>query len=215
MRSSPPSRSCLSRRSKNWPKSCPIRTDRPMLFFVYTGANFSSRLPLLQPKWKPHPNLLTPYSTISVTGTPGDMPARNVYTPSESERKCPGTLENKQKTARPALRDQEAAGSNPVTPMRKPAKSLRFGGLLIFAFSGLTTCRTIDRSTFGETIFLFCSVPEFRGAGGRRRRGFSLSSAGENLPVLSNPCPCYKIRGNSLFASFVFQHGRRSHFRYT
>ena len=111
------------------------------------------------------------------------MSAKDVYRPSESEPKCPEILVNKQKMTSQALRDQEAAGSNPVTPMRKTAKTLSFGGLLIFAFSGLTTCRTIDRSTFGETIFLFCSVPEFRGAGGRRRRGFSLSSAGENLPA--------------------------------
>ena len=152
-------------------------------FFVYTGAVFSSRLPPLLPKWKPHPDLLTPYSTISATGTPGVMSAKDVYRPSDSEPKCPETLVNKQKKTCPALRDQEAAGSNPVTPMRKPAKSLRFGGFSFFAFGGLTTCRTIDRSTFGETIFLFCSVPEFRGAGGRRRRGFSLSSAGEILPA--------------------------------
>ena len=89
------------------------------------------------------------------------MPARNVYTPSESELKCPETLVNKQKTARLALRDQEAAGSNPVTPMGKTAKTLSFGGLLIFAFSGLTTGSTIDRSTFGETVFLFCSALGF------------------------------------------------------
>ena len=46
------------------------------------------------------------------------MTAGNVYKPSESEPKCPETLVNKQKTARPGLRDQEAAGSNPVTPMK-------------------------------------------------------------------------------------------------
>ena len=110
-------------------------SPRPNLFFVYTGANFSSRLPLLQPKWKPHPNLLTPYSTISATVVPGDMPARNVYTPSESEPKCPETLVNQRKTAPMALRNQEAAGSNPVTPMlQKPLKSLRFQGFLFFAF---------------------------------------------------------------------------------
>ena len=45
--------------------------------------------------------------TISATGTPGDMTARNVYSPSESGPKCPETLVNKQKTARPALRDQD------------------------------------------------------------------------------------------------------------
>ena len=109
-------------------------SPRPNLFFVYTGANFSSHPLFLRSDWKPHPNLLTPYSTISVTGTPGVMPARNVYSPSESGLKCPETLVNKQKTARPGLRDQEAAGSNPVTPMRKTAKTLSFGGLLIFAF---------------------------------------------------------------------------------
>jgi len=54
-----------------------------------------------------------------------------------------------------ALRDQEAAGSNPVTPMRKTAKSLRFGGLLIFAFWGLTTWSTIDRRDFGIRFFWF------------------------------------------------------------
>ena len=86
------------------------------------------------------------------------MSAKDVYRPSESELKCPETLVNKQKTARPALRDQEAAGSNPVTPMRKTAKTLSFGGLLIIAFSGLTTGSTIDRPAFGETVFLFCSV---------------------------------------------------------
>ena len=57
-----------------------------------------------------------------------------------------------------ALRDQEAAGSNPVTPMRKPAKSLRFGGFSFFAFSGLTTGFTIDRAEVGETVFLVCSA---------------------------------------------------------
>ena len=101
----------------------------------------------------------------------------------ESGQESHKTLVNQRKTAPMALRDQEAAGSNPVTPMRKTAKSLRFGGLLIFRFSGLTTGGTIDRSTFGETVFLFCSVPEFRGPGGRRRRGFSMSSAGEILPA--------------------------------
>lgn len=45
--------------------------------------------------------------TISVTGTPGDMTTRNVYSPSESELKCPETLENKQKTTFPSLRDQD------------------------------------------------------------------------------------------------------------
>jgi len=64
-------------------------------FFVYTGANFSSHHCESGYFWKPHPNLLTPYSTISATGVPGDMPARNVYSPSESELKCPETLENK------------------------------------------------------------------------------------------------------------------------
>ena len=53
------------------------------------------------------------------------------------------------------VRDQEAAGSNPVTPMRKTAKSLRFGGLLIFAFSGLTTGSTINRQDFGIRFFWF------------------------------------------------------------
>ena len=96
----------------------------------------ASRLPPFRQKWKPHPNLLTPYSTISATGTPRDMPARNVYTPSKSEPKCPETLVNKQKTTSQALRDQEAAGSNPVTPMlQKPLKSLRFQG---FSFSPIT-----------------------------------------------------------------------------
>ena len=106
------------------------------------------------------PKTPDPCATISTTGAPGDSTARNVYKPSESERKCPKTLVNKQKTTSLALRDQEAAGSNPVTPMRKTAKTLGFSGLLIFGFSGLTTGRTIDRSTFGETVFLFCSAPD-------------------------------------------------------
>ena len=59
------------------------------------------------------------------------------------------------------VRDQEAAGSNPVTPMRKPANSLRFGGFSFFAFSGLTTGRTIDRAGVGETVFLVCSGLDF------------------------------------------------------
>ena len=109
------------------------------LFFVYTGANFSSHPLFLRSDWKLHPNLLTPYSTISATVVPGDMPARNVYTPSESEPKCPETLVNKQKMTSQALRDQEAAGSNPVTPMlQKPLKSLRFRGFSLF--SVLETC---------------------------------------------------------------------------
>ena len=124
-------------------------------FFVYTGAVFSSRLPPLLPKWKPHPDLLTPYSTISATGTPGVMSAKDVYRPSDSEPKCPETLVNKQKKTCPALRDQEAAGSNPVTPMRKTAKTLSFGGLLIFAFWRLTTGDTIDRRDFGIRFFWF------------------------------------------------------------
>ena len=82
-----------------------------------------------------------------------------------------------------ALRDQEAAGSNPVTPMRKTAKTLSFGGLLIFAFSGLTTERTIDRAEVGETVFLVCSALVFYVEDGIGAafvlRGFSLSSARE------------------------------------
>ena len=54
-----------------------------------------------------------------------------------------------------ALRDQEAAGSNPVTPMRKPAKSLTFGGFSFCAFGGLTTGHTIDRRNFGIRFFWF------------------------------------------------------------
>ena len=145
--------------------------------------------PSLRRKWQPHPKRLTTCVTISGTVAPGDMTARNVYKPSESEPKCPETLVNKQKTTSPGLRDQEAAGSNPVTPMRKPSKSLRFGGFSFFAFSGLTTGFTIDRAGFGETVFLVCSAPDFlrggRGGGAEAlRHGFSLSSAGENLPIV-------------------------------
>ena len=89
----------------------------------------------------------------------------------ESGRESLKTLVNKQKMASMALRDQEAAGSNPVTPMRKTAKSLRFGGLLFFAFSGLTTGRIIDRPAFGETVFLFCSALFIRGFGGKEGTG--------------------------------------------
>ena len=128
----------------------------PTLFFVYTGANFSSRLPPLLQKWKLHPNLLTPYSTISATGTPVVMSAKDVYRPSESELKCPETLVNKQKTARPALRDQEAAGSNPVTPMlRKPLRSLRFQGFLFFRVPRLCVRKPNKNPTRPENRRLF------------------------------------------------------------
>ena len=109
------------------------------------------------------------------------MPARNVYTPSDSDPKCPETLVNKQKTARLALRDQEAAGSNPVTPMRKTAKSLRFGGLLIFAFSGLTTGSTINRQDFGIRFFRFVL---FRNSVGRADGGDgAFLSVGKQVPA--------------------------------
>ena len=140
-------------------------------FFVYTGANFSSPLPPLLPKWKPHPNLLTPYSTISVTGTPGVMSAEDVYRPSDSELKCPETLVNKQKKTCPALRDQEAAGSNPVTPMsQKPLKSLRFRGFSLF--SVLETCAVFPhklsqlRQSGGKIPFIHPSFPLLQLVGG-------------------------------------------------
>ena len=109
------------------------------LFFVYSGVIFPHLTPSLCRKWNPHPKRLTPCATISTTGAPGDMTAGNVYKPSESEQKCPETLVNKQKTtslvADRAFGTKMAArryivGSNPVTPMRKPLKSLGFKGFL-------------------------------------------------------------------------------------
>ena len=82
----------------------------------------------------------------------GSLPETEDTSP-ESGWESLKTLVNKQKMAPMALRDQEAAGSNPVTPMRKTAKTLSFGGLLIFAFGGLTTWSTIDRRDFGIRFF--------------------------------------------------------------
>ena len=73
------------------------------------------------------------------------------YNSPESGQKSHKTLINQRKTAPMALRDQEAAGSNPVTPMsQKPLKSLRFRGFSLFA--SLETCggMTAGSVTVGE-----------------------------------------------------------------
>ena len=63
------------------------------------------------------------------------------------------------------VRDQEAAGSNPVTPMlRKPLKSLRFQGLSLFSASETCAVFPHELSQLGSLaekshsyIFLFTS----------------------------------------------------------
>ena len=120
----------------------------------------------------------------------------------KSGRESLKTLVNQRKTAPMALRDQEAAGSNPVTPMRKPAKTLSFGGLLIFAFSSLTTGFTINRSTFGETVFLFCSALDLNG-----RMGSAQSLPGEALLCFLRGRFCLSV----VFAASLCRYGDPSH----